>query len=131
MKRNIIYMRVAIGVGLTLLLAASLAVAKERKGPLTGTWDCQSHGGPQGDAAFTLYLQQNGETVDGSISSPIGGTQISSGTLRRNMLEIHVDTPQGPYILVAKFNKGTLSGTWSTDTDKGAWEGKKHGEASK
>jgi hypothetical protein len=92
---------------------------------MTGTWDCQAHGGSQGDMAFTLYLQQNKETVDGSVSSPIGGTEISSGTFKKNMLEIHIDTPQGNYVLMAKFSKGKLSGTWSADNDKGVWEGKK------
>jgi hypothetical protein len=127
MKRNLIY----LGIGITVLFAASLAMAKEKKGPMTGTWDCQAHGGSQGDMAFTLYLQQNDENVDGSISSPIGGTQISSGTFKKNMLEIHLDTPQGNYILMAKFNKGTLSGNWSSDTDKGTWDGKKQVAAGK
>jgi hypothetical protein len=121
MKRKLIY----IGIVITVLLAASLAIAKDKKGPMTGTWDCQSHGGSQGDVTFTLMLTQNGETVDGSISSPMGGTQISSGTFKKNMLEIHLDTPQGNYTLMAKFTKGTLSGTWSSDSDKGNWEGKK------
>ena len=127
MKRNLIY----IGIGITVLFAASLAIAKEKKGPMTGTWDCQAHGGSQGDMAFTLILQQNKETVDGSVSSPIGGTQISSGTFKKNMLEIHIDTPQGNYILMAKFNKGKLSGTWSTDNDKGVWEGSKQAAPAK
>ena len=121
MKRNLFY----FGIGITLLFAASLAIAKDKKGPMTGTWDCQAHGGSQGEMAFTLFLQQNKESVDGNISSPIGGTQISSGTFKRNMLEIHLDTPQGNYILMAKFNKGTLAGNWSSDNDKGTWEGKK------
>ena len=121
MKRKII-----IGIGLALCLAASLAMAKDRKGLMTGTWDCQAHGGSQGDMAFTLFLQQDKENVDGSISSPIGGTQISSGTFKRNLLEIHLDTPQGAYVLMAKFEKGKLSGTWSSDNDKGIWEGTKH-----
>jgi hypothetical protein len=127
MKRNLIH----IGIGITLLFAASLARAKEKGGPLTGTWDCQSHGGTQGDMAFTLYLQQNRENVDGSIASPIGGTQISSGTFRRNILEIHVDTPQGSYTLMAKFQKGKLSGNWSLDSDKGIWDAQKHAATGK
>ncbi len=110
---------------LTVLMAAGLASAKEKAGLLTGTWECQAHGGSQGDMAFTLYLTQNKELVDGSISSPIGGTQISSGTFRKNMLEIHLDTPQGNYIIMGKYKKGAFSGTWSSDTDKGTWEGKK------
>jgi len=127
MKRNLIY----IGICLTVLCAASMAMAKDKKGAMTGTWDCQAHGGSQGDMAFTLFLQQNKETVDGSISSPIGGTEISSGTFKRNMLEIHLDTPQGNYTLMAKFEKGKLSGTWSSDNDKGVWEGKKQVTAPK
>lgn len=130
MKRTVIY----VAISLLILFTPSLSVARERKGLLTGTWDCQSHGGKEGDMAFTLFLQQDKqdkEVVDGTISSPIGGTQISSGTFRRNMLEIHIDTPQGSYILMAKFEKGKLSGTWSLDEDKGVWEGKKQGAAAK
>ena len=122
MKRSVF-----LGVmGIGLFLLTSLAAAKDRKGPLTGTWDCQAHGGSRGDMALTLYLQQNKELVDGSISSPIGATQISSGTFKRNMLEIHVDTPEGAYVLMARLSKGALSGTWSSDAEKGTWEGKKH-----
>jgi len=127
MKRTATY----IGICLTLILVASVATAKDKGGAMTGTWDCQAHGGSQGDIAFTLYLQQNKETVDGSISSPMGGTQISSGTFKKNMLEIHLDTPQGNYTLVAKFEKGKLSGTWTSDNDKGVWEGKKQVAAAK
>jgi hypothetical protein len=121
MQRRII----TIGMVMAILLGASVSIAKDKKGNLTGTWDCQAHGGSQGDIAFTLFLQENKETVDGSIASPIGGTQITSGTFKRNILEIHLDTPQGAYILMGKFEKGKLSGTWSTDSDKGIWEGKK------
>lgn len=127
MKRKLIY----ISLGIMLLFAASLALAREKKGPMSGTWDCEAHGGSQGDMSFTLSMQQNKEVVDGSISSPIGGTQFSSGTFRRNMLEIHLDTPQGNYSLMAKFEKGKLSGTWASDSDKGVWEGKKQGTTTK
>lgn len=106
-------------------VAAGLAMAKDKGGPISGTWDCQAHGGAQGDVTITLYLEQNKEMVDGRFSSSIGQTEISSGSFKRNMLEIHIDTPQGPYILMAKYSKGTLSGTWSSDTEKGTWEGKK------
>jgi hypothetical protein len=127
MKRNLSF----IFICLAMLFTASLAAAKDKKGLLTGTWDCQAQGGSQGDMTFTLFMQQNRETVDGTISSPIGGTQFSSGTFRRNMLEIHLDTPQGNYVLMAKYEKGKLSGTWSSDSDKGVWEGKKQGTPTK
>ena len=127
MKRNLI----TVGIVLTVLLGAGLAAAREKKVALSGTWDCQAHGGPQGDMAFTLYLQQNKETVDGNISSPLGATQISSGTIRKNQLELHFDMPQGGYTLMGKFEKGKLSGAWSLDSDKGQWEGNKHGAPAK
>lgn len=126
MKRNL----TCILIGMAVLLAVGLTTAKEKEGPITGTWDCQAKGGPEGDMPFTLYLQQNEENVDGSVSSPLGSTQISSGTFKGHTLEIHIDSPGGTYVLMAKLDKGALSGTWSKDDDKGTWEGKKQ-EASK
>ena len=52
---------------------------KPKPSPLTGTWECTAHGGAQGDMPFTLYLEQTKDTLTGSVSSPIGGTQISAG----------------------------------------------------
>jgi hypothetical protein len=127
MKRNI----GCLFIGMAIIFAASTATAKDKGGNLSGTWDCQAHGGSQGDMAFTLYLQQNKEIVDGNFTSPLGGTQISSGTFRKKMLEIHIDMPQGGYNFLAKFEKGALSGTWSNDTEKGLWEGKKQGAPSR
>ena len=125
---------VCFGLLTILLLSVCWGLGKQRKTELTGTWDCQSHGGSTGDMAFTLFLQQNKqekEIVDGTVSSPIGSTEISSGTFRKKMLEIHIDSPQGAYILMGKLEKGTLAGTWSTDNDKGTWEGVKHPAARK
>ena len=126
MKRNLIL----IAVGLTVLFSVGALSAKDKNGPMTGQWECQAHGAPQGDITFTLFLQQNKESVDGSISSPMGGTQISSGTFHHSMLEVHLDTPQGNYVLMGKYKKGELNGTWSSDSDKGTWEGKKKARAS-
>ncbi len=125
MKRTL----TSVGICVLVLLLASLALAKEKKpkpGPLTGTWDCVSHGGPQGDMPFTLHLEQVMENVIGSVESPIGGTQISSGSFRKKTLEIHINTSQTNYVLTAKLKKNQLTGSWSGGTDlKGAWEGKK------
>ena len=106
------------------LILASLATARDKPDPLAGNWNCQAHGSAQGDLTFTLALTQSKDLIDGSISSAssIGATQISSGTIRRHMVEIHFDTPQGNYILMGKYSNGHISGTWSNDTEKGAWE---------
>jgi len=128
MKRCLI---LYVFVGLTLSLLASMTLGNDKESPITGTWDCQSKGGPQGDMPFTLSLEQSGENVDGSVSSPIGGTQISSGSFKGNTLEIHIDSPDGSYVLIAKYDKDTLSGTWSIGNDKGTWEGKKQAAPAK
>jgi len=118
-----------LAVCLAVLCLASLGVAKEKKpkpGKLTGTWECVSHGSSQGDMPFTLYLEHSKEIVTGSVSSPMGGTQITSASYKKKTLEIRIDTPMGNYTLTAKLKKGQLNGTWAVDTgEKGNWEGKK------
>jgi hypothetical protein len=123
MKRKLIFVPVLVGIA--VLFAASFTIAEDKEGPMTGTWTCQAHGGSQGDTPFTLILQQTGEKVEGSVDSPLGGTQISSGTFKDNTLEIHIDAGDTNYVLTAKFENGALSGTWGNENDKGTWEGKK------
>ena len=119
---------VPIVLCLTIVFVAAFAQGQGKKpkpGPLTGTWECTAHGGAQGDMPFTLYLEQTKDQLTGSVSSPMGGTEISAGTLKKTELEIHIDTPQGNYQLTGRLKKGELSGRWSSDTESGAWEGKK------
>ena len=122
----------AFWLGITCVAGFALARGKNPKpGPLTGTWECMSHGGPEGDMGFTLYLEQNEDTVSGSVSSPIGSTELTSASFKKNKLEIHIETPQTNYLLTATYKKGQLSGNWSTDNDlKGTWEGKKSASTS-
>lgn len=130
MRRNL----TKVGILLVSLSLASLAIAKEKKpkaGPITGTWECMSHGSSQGDLPFTLYLEQQKDVVTGSVSSPMGGTQISSASYKKKTLEIHIDTPQANYVLMGKVKKAQLTGTWSTENEKGTWEGKKQAPAAK
>jgi len=114
---------------LLVVCVAAFAAAAEKKatkgGTLTGTWECTSHGSSQGDMPFTLYLEQNKDVVTGSVSSPIGGTDISSGSFKKGHLEIEISAPERTYKLTADLKKGQLSGEWSSDNEKGTWEGKK------
>jgi hypothetical protein len=118
-----------LALSVTVLSFGGLLTAgakKPKPGPLTGTWECMSHGGSQGDMPFTLYLEQDREVVTGSVSSPIGGTDLTSATFKKKTLEIHIDTPNGNYLIQGKLKKHRLSGTWSLDAgEKGTWEGKK------
>jgi hypothetical protein len=131
MKRFVIQM----GFCLVVFFLASLAFGAEKKvkpGPLAGTWECMSHGSSQGDMPFTLFLEQNKEDVSGSISSPIGGTQMSSGIFKKKRLEIQIVAPGVTYTITGQLKKGQLSGEWSNDGgEKGAWEGKKQPPASR
>ena len=124
-----------VGITAVALALASLALNAEEKSkaaPLTGTWECQSHGGDQGDTTFTLELEQDGDKVTGSFSSPQGGMEITTATFKDSVLEIHLDTPDGMYVLKATLKDGALSGDTTRDgTAMGKWEGKKSAPATK
>ena len=125
MRRMLTSLALCVAV---LSFAGSLTAGakKPKPGPLTGTWECTSHGSSQGDMPFTLYLEQNKEVVTGSVSSPMGGTNLTSASFKKKTLEIHIDTPNGNYLVIGKLKKKQLSGTWSIDGgEKGTWEGKK------
>ena len=117
-----------LSLSTTNLLAG--ADKKSKPGPLAGTWECTAHGTEQGDLPFTLTLEQSQQEITGSVSSPMGGTEITSGTFKNKAVEIHINTPQGNYTRTGKLKKYQLSGNWSADTDqKGTWEGKKAAQA--
>lgn len=128
-------LKISLVAGLLVagLLTPSLAAEKKSKpGPLAGTWDCMSYGGSQGDMAFTLYLDHEGDSITGSVSSPIGGTDITTGTFKNKALEIRLETPQGTYVITGKLHKGALKGEWTHDAgEKGTWEGKKQASAAR
>jgi hypothetical protein len=131
MKRNTVILTILVAA----LALASVAVAQEKKaspaGPVAGTWQCTAHGGQNGDIPFTLYLEQQDKNVSGSISSPMGDTDLSSATFADGKLEIHINGGDENYTLTAKLEGGALTGgEWSTDGgEKGTWEGKKGTEA--
>lgn len=106
---------------------AAIAADNAQPGPLTGTWNCVSHGGQQGDMNFTLDLQQNGENVSGDVSSPLGDADLSSGSFKNNQLTVTIDGDSDVYTLTATLKDGKLAGTWATSNSggKGTWEGKK------
>lgn len=119
------------------LLAFSLAGAgfardkSGKPGPLTGTWNCTSHGGSRGDLEFTLTLEQDKDTVTGNVTSPIGSAELTNATYKDKALEIHIDSGQSEYVITGKLKDGKLSGEWAHGDEKGAWEGKKEAPAKK
>jgi hypothetical protein len=106
----------------TLALAQADSTAQS---PITGTWQCLSHGGENGDMQFTLTLNQDGESVTGSVDSPMGGADISKGSFKEDKLSIEIATDEDNYVLTATLDDGQLKGEWTHGQNKGTWEGKK------
>ena len=127
MKRHTVILTVALAV----LAFVAAAVAQDKKdaakGPVAGTWQCMAHGGPNGDLPFTLYLEQDGQNVTGSVSAPQGDADLASATFSGGKLEIHINGGDENYTLTAKLEGDALTGgEWSTEGgEKGTWEGKK------
>jgi hypothetical protein len=106
--------------------ARSTSQSKSTGGPVAGTWTCTAHGGTNGDIPFTLYLEQDNETVTGSVSSSMGDAEFSSASFKDGTLEIHIDGGDETYVLTGKLQNGQLSGQWNNgNTEKGTWDGKK------
>ncbi len=120
---------ISITVSLIAFCLGASALARDKNskpGPLTGTWECTVHGGPNNGMNFSLTLEQEGETVTGSVTSPIGSSELSSATFRKNTLEIHIDSDEGNWLLTGKLKGGQLSGDWAHgEQEKGTWEGQK------
>ena len=124
-----------LGIFLLAAIGANISLAQEKPskpGPLTGTWVCVSHGGPQGDSNFTLEILQEGEKISGSVDSPQGGMEFSSGTFKEDTLEIRLETPDGDYVITGKLKDGQLTGSITLDgKPHGTWEAKKAPPANK
>lgn len=119
----------ALGFFVFATAAIAFAAGQDKAadaGPITGSWKCVSHGGPNGDTNFTLDLQQDGEKVTGSVDSDQGGMDITSGSFKDDTLEIRLETPQGNYVIKGKLQDGQLAGDVTLDDKaQGNWEGKK------
>jgi hypothetical protein len=79
---------------------------------------------------FTLKLAQNDDTVTGTFINSSGEYRLSSGSFEKGVLEIHVKTPAGSYVITGRLLRGQLSGHWSRGQEvEGGWEGTKSAPA--
>jgi len=101
-------------------------VPKEKlAGPLNGKWEVRTHGAPWCEDC-NLYFQQTNSGLTGVYSLSWYGVAFKSSTFKDNVLEIRLETLIGNFALRGKYNEGTLSGDWSTDTGvSGKWEATK------
>jgi len=125
----------ALGIFLLAIAGSAAASGQDKSakaGPLTGAWECTSRGAQSGERKFKLELQQDEEKVTGSVASEEGGMEITSAKFKDGTLEIHLDTPDGNYVLSAELKDGQLMGKVTLDgKDHATWEGKKATAASK
>jgi hypothetical protein len=128
MKRALIVFGTCLPI--LCLAAFSLAIDEEAKsGKLTGSWEGTATSAQQGEFPITMELEQNGEAVSGSISAPEGTAEISSGTFKKNKLELSIQAPEATYTVSGNLHNDVLSGEWSSDTgEKGTWQVKKKTE---
>lgn len=121
--------RAAIWLCALVAAVSCLAWGQQEKAkpePLTGTWECIAHLSGEDDIPFTMDLVQKGENVTGSIATTDGEIEITSGSFKENLLELHSDTPEAKYLVTGKLDGGQFKGHWSKETEaEGDWEGKK------
>jgi hypothetical protein len=79
---------------------------------------------------FTLTLEQDKDTVTGSVTSPIGSAELSDATYNKKTLEIHIASDQDDYIITGRLKGDKLSGEWVHGNEKGSWEGTRQAKAS-
>lgn len=128
MKRRL----VSISTCLLVLGMAGILYARDKNpkpGPLAGTWECTAHGASSGDMQFTLTLEQDKDTVTGSVTSPIGSSELTDATYDKKTLQIRIEGDENDYILTGRLKGGKLTGDWTHGDEKGSWEGAKQTKA--
>lgn len=127
-KHSLIILAVCVALGCLPILAAGASTEPVN---LSGTWQCVSHGGDQGNMPFTLTFEQNGQDISGHVSSQLGDADFSDGAFKNNHLHFVIQGAGDSYDLNADYKDGKLTGTWSTSASgqKGTWEGEKAPES--
>jgi hypothetical protein len=102
-----------IAAVLTLALPTALTPALAQSTPastgtLTGLWQCEL-GGHDGEMPFALDLAQSGDQVAGRVSSPEGQLTIAASTLNNGVITVRLPSPEGTYVLTAKFTQQALT----------------------
>lgn len=99
-----------------LVLVAGQAALAQKPANFAGEWELTMEG-RQGPVTQTLKLEQNGDKVKGTLSSPRGETPVE-GTVKGNQISFTVkrETPRGEMVI-------EYTGTLEGDTIKGTMGG--------
>jgi hypothetical protein len=117
-----------VGVCLLALAMPYSVLSQDKKSDsLTGTWDCIAHLSGEDDIPFTMTLEQKSDAVTGSVTTHEGDLQITSGSFKNGVLELHLENSEAKYVVTGKLDGDQFKGQWSKDPDGmgGNWEGKK------
>lgn len=97
------------GVLCALALAVALgAAAQEKDANVAGKWE-MTWEGPQGAMTATLVFEQDGATLKGTMTGPMGRETAVTGKVKGNDVEFSVkrETPRGEFTITYK---GKLDG---------------------
>jgi len=93
---------------------------------LTGLWQCELSG-HDGELPFALDLTQSGDHVTGKVWSPEGHLKVAGSTPINGLITLQSPSPEGTYVLTAKFTQRALTAGQVTLDDKpyGSWRGER------
>jgi hypothetical protein len=96
------------GVLCALVLAVALGAAAQENAKVAGKWE-MTWEGPQGAMTATLVFEQDGATLKGTMTGPMGRESALTGKVKGNDVEFSVkrETPRGEFTITYK---GKLDG---------------------
>ncbi len=105
---------------------AAAGSAASAQASLAGTWD-GSADTPDGNMAFQMLLQQNGDTLAGQIPMPDGNLALKKVSFSGGRLAFEVDYMGGTYRFEAALDGTRLKGKWSSvdGSDSGSFAAQK------
>lgn len=97
---------------------------------IVGSWDITA-AMPEGDAAYLLELNQEGDALTGTIGGEMGAAPLTALSYKDGTLHFEVDGGGNLYIVDGALEGETLKGRWaiSGGGESGTWSGKRKGGA--
>ncbi len=97
---------------------------------VVGSWDITA-ATPEGDAAYLLELNQDGDALTGTIGGEMGAAPLTALSYKDGTLHFEVDGGGNLYIVDGALEGETLKGRWAVSGggESGTWSGKRKGGA--
>jgi hypothetical protein len=102
-----------VSAGAFALIVALAVAAPSAQIDVSGTWDVMING-PQGAMESTLTLQQDGDTVTGTLESMMGSVE-GAGAVAGNLMKLSFDVDAGGQMIsismIGEVNGGSMEGS--------------------